>query len=635
MRRAFIFTALALAAATLAPAGELIKAADETRVVPSSYIVTLEDKADRSGPEGAGKPVSEVAEELTALQGGSITHVYEAAISGFAVEGIGEEQAKLLAEDPRVKRVEPNQVIEATAVQMPVPSWGLDRIDQRNLPLSNSYTYNFTGQGVHVYIIDTGMRATHVDFAGRVGNGFTSINDGNGTNDCNGHGTHVAGIAGGSTYGVAKGVMLHPVRVLDCGGFGTTAGVIAGVDWVTQNQIRPAVANMSLAGGIQPTLDDAVARSINSGVVYALAAANNNADACNFSPARVGAALTVASSTRNDSRAGTSNWGGCVDLFAPGDAITSAWNTGDTASNTIGGTSMASPHVAGVAALNIQQFGSRPPAVVNQSIIDNATVGVITDPRGSPNRLLYSLFGPPPSTNNARFLSQSVPTTMVPGVRYAVSVTMQNVGTTVWTPALLYRLGSQNPQDNLTWGIGRVAVPTNVAPGQSATFSFVVTAPAAPGVYNFQWRMVRELVEWFGDFTPNVPITVGTVPGVDAARFVSQVVPPRMFPGEIYTVSITMQNTGTTTWTSAAGYRLGSQAPPDNQIWGFHRVELPGPVAPNQTVTFQFDVVAPFTAGLHNFQWRMVRENVAWFGDLTPLVRVRVRPIIDPPFLVP
>jgi aqualysin 1 len=630
MHRIFTVAALVLAAATGAAAGEWIKAQDETLVVPGSYIVTLEQGVTvRSGAGVAGTKVSDLAVEIAAQQGGAVTHVYESVFPGFAIDHLTEQQAVILAEDPRVKRVEPNQVVRALATQSPA-TWGLDRIDQRTLPLSNSYTYNFTGQGVHAYIVDTGIRATHLEFAGRMGVGFTSVADGNGTNDCNGHGTHVAGTVGGSTWGVAKGVTLHAVRVLNCAGSGTTAGVIAGVDWVTSNHVKPAVANMSLGGGIQPALDDAVARSIAAGVVYTIAAGNSAADACSFSPARVGTALTVASSTGWDTRTPTSNWGGCVRLFAPGNAITSAWNTSDTASNTIGGTSMAAPHVAGVAALYLHQFGNGAPAIVNQAIVENATVGVLADVSGSPNRLLHALFGPPPAVNGARFISQSVPTNMVPGVRYPVSITMQNSGTTIWTSATLYRLGSQNPQDNLTWGFGRVVLPHDVIPNQAVTFHFTVTAPATPGFYNFQWRMVRELVAWFGDFTPNVTVTVGTVAGVNAARFVSQIVPIRMEPGELYDVSVTMQNVGTTTWTNALQYRLGSQAPPDNFTWGLARVALPRNVAPNETVTFQFTVVAPATPGAYSFQWRMVREGVAWFGDLTQLRTVRVRSFLDP-----
>ena len=276
-------------------------------------------------------------------------------------------------------------------------TWGLDRIDQRDLPLNNTYNYNQTGQAVHAYIIDTGMRATHQQFTGRVGNGADFVGDGQGTNDCHGHGTHVAGTTGGTTYGVAKLVTLHAVRVLNCQGSGTNSGVIAGVDWVTANHGSPAVANMSLGGGISTALDSAVNNSVNSGVSYAVAAGNSNANACNSSPARAPAANTVGSTTSTDARSSFSNFGTCLDIFAPGSSITSAWNTSDTATNTISGTSMASPHVAGAIALYLQTNPGASPSTVTNALIANSTLNHVTNAgSGSPNRLLYSLFGGPP-----------------------------------------------------------------------------------------------------------------------------------------------------------------------------------------------------------------------------------------------
>ena len=375
--------------------------------VLGSYIVVLKPDSARSDatPQGSRPLVATVAHELSRAHDGVVTSVYQYALKGFAVR-LSIDEAASLSSDARVDYVEQDQVFQAHATQTPA-TWGLDRVDQRDLPLNNTYTYNQTGQGVQAYIIDTGIRASHQEFSGRIGNGFTSINDGNGTNDCNGHGTHVAGTTGGSTYGVAKQVTLHAVRVLDCSGSGSTTGVIAGVDWVTQNHGTPAVANMSLGGGVSTALDQAVANSIGSGVSYAIAAGNSNANACNASPARVASANTVGATTSTDARSSFSNFGTCVDIFAPGSSITSSWNTSDSATNTISGTSMATPHVAGALALYLQTNPTASPAAATQALINNSTANKVTNPgTGSPNRLLDSLFGggapgdtTPPSTS--------------------------------------------------------------------------------------------------------------------------------------------------------------------------------------------------------------------------------------------
>jgi len=282
-------------------------------------------------------------------------------------------------------------VITIDATQSPA-NWGLDRIDQRALPLSNSYTYNYTGAGVTAYIIDTGILFGHTEFGGRAVSGWDFVNNDADASDCNGHGTHVAGTVGGSTYGVAKGVSLVAVRVLDCAGSGTTAGVIAGINWVTnQHTTGKAVANMSLGGAASTTLDTAVKASIADGVVYAVAAGNNNRDACKFSPARVPEAITVGATTNTDTRASYSNYGACLDLFAPGSSITSAWYTSTTALNTISGTSMATPHAAGVAALYLQGHTATP-AQVRDALVAASTLGVvINEGLNSPDRLLFSL----------------------------------------------------------------------------------------------------------------------------------------------------------------------------------------------------------------------------------------------------
>lgn len=361
--------------------------------IANQYIVVLKD--DVADVEGE-------AIRLSREFGGDRNegHTYQRALKGFSVR-MPEAQAARLANDPRVAFVEEDGVVSLVATQTNA-TWGLDRIDQRDLPLNSTYNFNATGAGVTAYIIDTGIRATHVDLAGRVISGFTAINDGLGTNDGNGHGTHVSGTVGGTTWGVAKNVTLVAVRVLDSSGNGTNSGVIAGVDFVTSNHQagQPAVANMSLGGGISSALDTAIANSINDGVTYAVAAGNETQDACNVSPARVPSAITVGSTTTTDARSSFSNFGTCVDIFAPGSSITSAWRTSDTATNTISGTSMATPHVAGVAALFLETNPSASPATVTAAIINNSTPNKVTGAgTGSPNRLLFSLLtgGPTPT----------------------------------------------------------------------------------------------------------------------------------------------------------------------------------------------------------------------------------------------
>ncbi|MEV1017144.1 MULTISPECIES: S8 family peptidase [unclassified Micromonospora] len=388
-------TVLAVGAPALAaePVG-VVREAGGATAVPDSYIVVLKDGTV------APHQVGDTAQRLTGRHGGKVARTYGTALRGFEVT-VSAAAAARIAADPAVAYVEQNHTVSISGTQANPPSWGLDRIDQRNLPLDSSYTYPNTASNVHAYIIDTGIRFSHNDFGGRATSGYDAV-DGGSADDCNGHGTHVAGTVGGSTYGVAKGVQLVGVRVLNCSGSGTNAGVIAGVDWVTQNAIKPAVANMSLGGGANSSLDTAVRNSIASGVTYGLAAGNDNgANACNTSPARTTEAITVGSTTSSDARSSFSNIGTCLDIFAPGSSITSAWYTSNTATNTISGTSMATPHVVGAAALVASANPSWTPAQVRDQLVSNATPNVVSNAgSGSPNLLLYVGSGgttPPPT----------------------------------------------------------------------------------------------------------------------------------------------------------------------------------------------------------------------------------------------
>ncbi|HEX7305239.1 S8 family peptidase [Lentzea sp.] len=359
-----------------------ILGADRADVVKDSYIVSLKaDTASRAAAPG-----------LASKYGGQVGQVWQHALNGFSVK-MSAQQAARLAADPKVAFVQQDAQIRMFDVQQNPPSWGLDRVDQRDLPLSSSYQYDTTASNVTAYIIDTGVRTTHSTFGGRASWGTNTSGDGNNT-DCNGHGTHVAGTIAGAEYGLAKAAKVVAVKVLNCSGSGTTAGVVGGIDWVTANAVKPAVANMSLGGGADSTLDAAVRRSIASGVTYAIASGNSNTDACSTSPARVTEAITVNASTNTDARASFSNYGSCTDIYAPGQNIVSSWNTNDTATNNISGTSMATPHVAGAAALWLATHPTDSPAAVWSGLDAASTPNKITNVgANTPNKLLYTLWG--------------------------------------------------------------------------------------------------------------------------------------------------------------------------------------------------------------------------------------------------
>jgi len=347
--------------------------------IPGRFIVTL-----RAGSDARG-----VARE----HGVAPDFVYGTVLNGFAGSISDAARAGLLR-DARVERIEQDGIATTQTTQSGA-TWGLDRTDQRGLPLSTTYSYTNTGAGVNAYIIDTGIRTAHNQFGGRAVKGYDAVTSGGSAEDCNGHGTHVAGTVGGSTYGIAKSVKLFAVRVLDCGGSGSWSGVIAGMDWVAANRVKPAVANMSLGGGASTSVDDALRRLIASGVMVGVAAGNGNRggrqqDACNFSPARVSEAITVGATDKTDTKTSWSNYGPCVDIFAAGSGITSAWYTSNTATNTISGTSMATPHVVGVAALYLQSNTSASPAAVASALRGNATSGVVKNSYTTNPLLLFS-----------------------------------------------------------------------------------------------------------------------------------------------------------------------------------------------------------------------------------------------------
>nr|WP_232072770.1 S8 family serine peptidase [Phytohabitans flavus] len=454
------------------PSGVIRNAGGNTAVADSYIVVFKDSSVTRTG-------VDKAARDLAAKHDGAVARTYRAALRGFEVKATAARAARIAA-DPSVAYVEQNHTVRIQDTQNNPPSWGLDRIDQRNLPLSSSYTYPTTAPTVRAYIIDTGIRFSHNDFGGRATSGFDAV-DGGPADDCNGHGTHVAGTVGGSAYGVAKGVQLIGVRVLNCSGSGTLAGVVGGVDWVTANAIKPAVANMSLGGGANASIDTAVRNSINSGVTYAVAAGNGDAlgvrqNACNYSPARVAEAITVGATQSNDAAASFSNFGTCVDILAPGVSITSAWYTSNTATNSISGTSMASPHVAGAAALVLAANPTWTPTQVRDFLVNNSTPNVITNVgTGTPNRLLFVVNNGTPPAND--FSVSVSPTSGSVAAGSSVSTTV-STATTAGSAQSVSLSASGLPS-----GATASFSPASVTSGGSSTLTISTTSSVVNGTY--------------------------------------------------------------------------------------------------------------------------------------------------------
>jgi subtilisin family serine protease len=403
-------------------------ASASTASIPNEYIVTFSDA--ELDPEGRANAL------VAGMRGkGRLKHVYKHGLKGFAAT-MSSEDAEALSDVPGVERVEEDVRVSISTTETP-KSWGLDRLDQRSLPLSGSFTYTSTGSGVRVYIVDTGILPSHQEFGGRVIDGYSSITDGMGWTDCHGHGTHVAGTAAGATTGIARSASLVAVRVLDCVGYGTSSGVIAGIDWVIAQKNAapsvPMVANMSLGGDRSLSLDDAVERAIIAGVTFAVAAGNSNIDACTQSPAAAVSAITVGATASDDSRAYYSNYGSCLDIFAPGSDIYSAYSTATNAYAMMSGTSMASPHVAGIAAVILGDAPSSSPAQVRSTMIGAATASVVTSAGSlSPNFLLTNLFAavaPPPPTTTPTPISNLTVSRVRSGSRTNMNLSW-NPGTT-------------------------------------------------------------------------------------------------------------------------------------------------------------------------------------------------------------
>ncbi|MEU6151647.1 S8 family serine peptidase [Actinosynnema sp. NPDC047251] len=481
--------ALAFVNVGVAAAEGQVLAADRADAVPNSYIVALKDSASPRALSASA------AGSLVTKFGGEVRTTWQHALNGFHAT-LTPQQARRIAADPRVDWVQADLPVEIAGVQPNPPSWGLDRIDQANLPLDNSYTYPNGASNVRAYVIDTGIKISHTDFGGRATWGTNTVDSNN--TDCHGHGTHVAGTVGSRSYGVAKEVKLVAVKVLNCQGSGTSAGVVNGVNWVAQNAVKPAVANMSLGGGADTATDTAVRNLVAAGVTTAVASGNDNQNACNYSPARVREAISTNASNRSDARASFSNWGTCTDLFAPGQDITSTWHTSDSATNTISGTSMASPHVAGAAAIYVSSNPTATPAQVETALVTAATNGKITNPgTGSANKLLFVQNVAPsnPSVNN--------PGNQTTTVGQAVNLTVTATG-----GAAPYTFSFTGLPAGLTGNSNGTVTGSPTTAGTSNVTVTVTDSASRTGSANFTWT-VRDNTGGCDPATNDADVTVG------------------------------------------------------------------------------------------------------------------------------
>ncbi|MEX1667117.1 S8 family serine peptidase [Zhongshania arctica] len=477
--------------------------------IEGQYIVLL-NKA--TSPILSALSLDDLTSDLLDSVGGVLLGRFEYVVRGFVAQ-LTPEAAAQLAQNPLVKLVEQDSVVTIAATQNSA-TWGLDRIDQPSLPLDGRYSYNGDGSGTHIYIVDTGLRTSHQEFTGRVGSGrnfvssgfFFSSTDPADVDDCNGHGTHVAGSAAGTTWGVAKAATVYPVRVLDCNGSGSNSGVIAGIDWLAGNHQSPAVANMSLGGGSSAALDEAVRAAIAAGVTFVVAAGNDNADACSGSPNRVAEALTVGSTSSNDARSSFSNKGTCVDIFAPGSAITSAWYQSNTDTNTISGTSMASPHVAGAAALILGQNPSASPAAVFSQLVGEGAVGRLSSiGTGSPNLLLQ--------ISDA---GNGTPTDFPPSAAFTYSCTDLNCS---------FNAGSSTDDNGIAsyqWSFGDGSSASGATPSHNfasaGSYTVALTVSDTAGQQNTAAQSVVVSLPGSGP-CPECAQTSGTLSGTNAQQY--------------------------------------------------------------------------------------------------------------------